>query len=215
MSHLDEPTGTASDPVMVILAHPRSNSLNHALANQVVTSLAAAGRPVRFHDLYAERFDPVLRPDEAYTSGERASGVATASTDPVLQAHRIDVQACNGLVVVHPNWWGKPPAILAGWLDRVLVPGVAYQLAEGGGLPLPLVRLKHLLVVNTADTPTDREARVFGDPLDSIWRACVAPYVGDPRVERVTYAVVADSTAVERRAWLADVAHRTTRLFLP
>jgi len=37
----------------------------------------------------------------------------------------------SGIVIVHPNWWGQPPAILKGWVDRVLRPGVAYEFTEG------------------------------------------------------------------------------------
>jgi NAD(P)H dehydrogenase (quinone) len=199
--------------VMVLVAHPRPDSFNHALARAVGAGLQANGYDIAWHDLYAEQFDPILRPAEAYTSGDRASLVAGASDDPLLQRHRRELQAAMGLVVVHPNWWGKPPAMLAGWLDRVLVPGVAYQLDDGGGLPLPLVQVRRLLIVNTGDTPPDRERDVFGDPLERIWRACIAPYIGDPVVERVMYAVVAEATEDVRKAWLEDVVHRIDRLF--
>ncbi len=205
--------GNVDRPVMVLLAHPRPDSLNHALASRVVAALTAAGRRPLVHDLHLEGFDPILRVEEAYTSGDRASQVDRVSDDPLLRQHRAEIQQADGLVVVHPNWWGKPPAILAGWLDRVLVPGVAYQLDDGEGLPLPLVHLQHLLVLNTGDTPLAREREAFGDPLDTIWRNCVAPYLGDPEVERVLYGPVAGSSPSERRAWLDDAANRATRLF--
>jgi putative NADPH-quinone reductase len=205
--------GDVDRPVVLLLAHPRPDSFNHALARQVAGALESAGRRVIFHDLYREGFDPILRPEEAYTSGDRASQVARVTDDPLLRQHRAEIQQADGLLVVHPNWWGKPPAILAGWLDRVLVPGVAYQLDHAGGVPLPLVHLRHLLVLNTGDTPLDRERETFADPLDAIWRNCLAPYVGDPEVDRVLYGPVAGSTDVERQAWLDDAASRTLRLF--
>ncbi|MFG2636478.1 NAD(P)H-dependent oxidoreductase [Streptomyces sp. NPDC048362] len=58
---------------------------------------------------------------------------------------------------VHPNWWGMPPAVLAGWVQRVLVPGVAYKLGSAEGSPEGLVRAGRALVLNTSDTPADRE----------------------------------------------------------
>lgn len=90
---------------------------------------------VEFHDLYAEGFDPVLRAEEAFTSGPAANQIATPGADPLVDQHRRQLAGAAALVVVHPNWWGKPPVFIAGWLDRVLVPGVANRLDSGGGAP--------------------------------------------------------------------------------
>ncbi len=200
-------------PVVVLLAHPRPGSLNHALADRVVAALTGAGWPVRFHDLYAEGFDPVLTADEAYTSGARAEDFLAAEPDPLIRRHRDELREASGLVAVHPNWWGKPPAILGGWLDRILVPGVAYRLDDAGGAPESLLALRRLLVVNTSDTTEERERTLFGDPLDAIWRRCLAPYLGEPAVRRMVLRVVADAGEPQRAAWLDDVEAEVRRLF--
>jgi putative NADPH-quinone reductase len=198
--------------VLLLLAHPRPGSFNHAIADRVAAVLTAAGATVHLHDLHAEGFDPVIRPAEAHTSGPAAAAVRDHSDDPLLRTHRERLGTATALAVVHPNWWGKPPAILAGWLDRVLVPGVAYRLDDAGGAPVPLVRLRRLLVVNTSDTPAEREAAEFGDPLDHVWRRCVAPYVGSPQTERLVLRVVADAGPAQRAAWLDDAAAAAHRL---
>lgn len=148
--------------MLVLLAHPRPGSFNHALTDRVVTTLRRRPWHVIVHDLYAESFDPVLRADEAYTSGQDAAEVLAASDDPLLLQHRRELSEASALVAIHPNWWGKPPAIMAGWMDRVLVPGVAYRLDEAGGAPVPLLSLRQVLVVNTSDTTSEREAELFG-----------------------------------------------------
>ncbi len=199
--------------MLVLLAHPRPGSLNHAIAERIRATLAGAGRQVLFHDLYAERFDPVLTEHEAYTSGQRAADIAEAATDPLVRRHREELAAAGGLVAVHPNWWGKPPAILSGWLDWVLIPGVAYRLDDAGGAPTPLLGVKRMLVVNTSDTSAEREAELFGDPLDAIWRRCLAPYLGEPEVARMVLRIVADADDAQRAAWLDDVEHRVKELF--
>jgi NAD(P)H dehydrogenase (quinone) len=197
---------------MVVLAHPRAGSFNHAIAERVRAVLAARGAAVHFHDLYAEGFDPVLRADEAYTSGDRVEEVLAASRDPLVRAHREQLGRASALVAVHPNWWGKPPAIMAGWLDRVLVPGVAYRLDDAGGAPESLLGLRDVLVVNTSDTTAEREEALFGDPLEAIWRRCLAPYLGGPRMERMVLRVVADADAGRRRRWLDEVGARAALL---
>ncbi len=118
--------------IVSLLAHPRADSFCHALSARARQTLTDLGHEVLHHDLYAEGFDPCLRADEAYSIGQNLEQAFAAATDPVLRAHRAQIAKADGLLVVHPNWWGKPPAILAGWLDRVLVPGVAYRLKIGG-----------------------------------------------------------------------------------
>jgi putative NADPH-quinone reductase len=206
----DEGSGRLS--VLVLLAHPREGSFNHALTERVVATLNRRGLQVNVHDLYAEGFDPVLRADEAYTSGQSAEEVLAASSDPLLALHRRELNEASALVVVHPNWWGKPPAILAGWMDRVLVPGVAYRLDEAGGAPVSLLSLREVLVFNTSDTTKDREDELFGDPLESIWRRCLPPYLGGPRVERIVLRVVADADVAERASWLDQAEALANRL---
>ena len=139
---------------------------------------------------------------------------ADVSSDPLLRTHRNELSAATALVVVHPNWWGKPPAILAGWIDRVLIPGVAYELPEGAGLPIPKLAVRSLLVVNTSDTPSDRENAAFGDPLQSIWQRCLPPYLGRPSFERMVLRPVAGSTPLQREEWLDEVGTATKKLYI-
>lgn len=143
-------------------------------------------------------------PSEAVTTGDDVEATLTAEPDPLLRAHRDALARADHLVVAHPNWWGMPPAIMVGWLDRVMVPGVAYRLARAEGLPTTLLRLQSLLVLNTGDTPPEREATVFGDPLDSIWRRCVGTYLGDASVARLLAGPMAGSTDSQRASWLRE-----------
>ncbi len=131
----------------VILAHPRHGSFNHAIAATAVQTLEAQGHEVWFHDLYQENFDPVLLAPEL----ERE-----AVLPPDLAQHCREIAQAQGIVIVHPNWWGQPPAILKGWVDRVLRPEVAYRFREGDagdGVPVGLLKAKAAVVFTTSNTP--------------------------------------------------------------
>lgn len=141
----------------------------------------------------------------AGTVGMDVEAAIAASGDPVVRTHRRALSQAEHLVVAHPNWWGKPPAIMAGWLDRVLVPGVAYRLATREGEPTSLLRLRTMVVLNTGDTPPEREATQFGDPLDDMWRRCVGAYLGGATVRRVVASPVGGSERAQRHAWLDAV----------
>jgi len=171
------------------------------------------GHELVVHDLHDEDFDPVLKADEAYTVGDSIEQVLLKVSDSVLSLHRQEIYKAEGLLIAHPNWWGKPPAILAGWLDRVLVPGVAYRLQTAEGEPEGLLSLNAALILNTSDTPPDREASVLGDPLKLIWENCVLPYCGVKKVERRMFSAVAGSTLQQRKSWLEEVEALSTSCF--
>ncbi len=182
------------------MAHPDPASFNHALAAAAVRAARARGHDVVFHDLHAERFDPIL-PQGEFTKG--------ATLPSALARHCEELAAADGIVIVHPNWWGQPPAILKGWVDRVVRPGVAYGFEQGDGgegVPVGLLRARTAIVLNTSNTPAAREREAFGDPLEAIWKRCVFALCGVHDVRRRTYGVVVASTAEERAAWLADAA---------
>jgi len=153
--------------VSVILAHPSRQSFNHAVAEFALAELKENGHQVAFHDLYAEGFDAIL------PAGELPK---EASLPPAIERHCQEIRSAEGIIIVHPNWWGQPPAILKGWVDRVIRPGVAYEFRDGDqgeGIPVGLLKAKAACVFNTSNTPPEREARVFGDPLETLWKNCV------------------------------------------
>jgi putative NADPH-quinone reductase len=185
--------------IVLILAHPDPQSFNHAIARTVHDVLVSNGHEVVLHDLYAEEFDPLLPAREIPKDGEVA---------PDVQTHCDEIRAAGGIVIVHPNWWGQPPAVLKGWIDRVIRPGVAYMFAEGDqgeGVPVGLLKAGAVLVFNTSNTPEERERAVFGDPLESIWRDCIFGLCGVSNFRRRTFSIVVTSTEAERKAWLEEV----------
>ena len=193
--------------ISLILAHPDPKSFNHAIAHTAKQCLVAHGHTVRFHDLYAEGFDPLLPAEEIPEE---------ASLPPAIDGHCREIQTADGIVIVHPNWWGQPPAILKGWVDRVIRPGIAYRFLEGDsgeGIPQGLLAARTALVWNTANTPPEREQTVFGDPLELLWKNCIFDLCGVPTFYRETFTVVVTSTVDTRREWLERVAATVDQYF--
>lgn len=193
--------------ISVILAHPYENSFNAAIAETVVATLKKNRHTVMFHDLCQENFNPVL-------SGKEL--VRDTTDDPLVLCHQREIQEADGIIIIHPNWWGQPPAILKGWVDRVLRENIAYTFPEddtGGGLPLGLLKAKAGLVFNTSNTPEERENKVFGDPLQRIWKDCIFDFCGVTVFDRLMFRVVADSSETDRRSWLREAADMANRYF--
>ena len=195
--------------ISVILAHPHPGSFNHAIADTAAAALRESGHRVTVHDLYVEKFDPLL----PYTEIPR-----DAPLPPSIAAHCAGIAAADGIVIVHPNWWGMPPAILKGWIDRVLRPGCAYRFEEtdsGEGVPIGLLKAHAVVIFNTSNTPVVREREVFGDPLERIWKDCIVSFCGIPVCHRRMFGVIATSSDEQRKIWLEEVRELIRHTFPP
>ena len=193
--------------ISVILAHPDPASFNSAIAQSAVQKLKANGHKVFFHDLYQEKFDPLLGQEEA---------AKDASLPKIIRQHCQEIAIADGIVIVHPNWWGQPPAILKGWVDRIIRPGVAYEFLEGDsgeGIPHGLLKAQAALVFNTSNTEARREKDVFGDPLETIWKNCIFGLCGIADFHRRMFNVIVTSTQSQRKTWLKTVEQDINRLF--
>lgn len=184
--------------ILVLVAHPRAGSFNHAIAGRVRGTLREMGHSVLYHDLYGEGFNPLLPAAEIPKDG---------IVDPSVMVYCDELRSSDGIVIIHPNWWGQPPAILKGWIDRVIRPGVAYEFREGDdgeGVPVGLLAGKKSLVFNTSNTPRDRELSVFGDPLELLWKNCIFDLCGVQAFSRRMFSVVVTSTPEKRGRWLDE-----------
>jgi len=193
--------------VSLILGHPAPGSFNHAICATAVAALEAAGHECRFHDLYAERFDPVMPADELPRD---------ALLPPEIERHCQEIGEADGIIIVHPNYWSAPPAILRGWVDRVLRAGRAYNFVpdgKGGAKSVGMLKAAVGLVFTTANTPHDREVELFGDPLHTHWLKVVFGLCGVARAEKWDFSPIIISTADERRAWLREVELAVARYF--
>jgi len=185
--------------ISVILGHPYKDSLNSAIAQTAIQSLEENGHECMFHDLYLEGFDPIIPSNEL---------ISDFSEDKLVRLHQKEIREADGVIIIHPNWWGQPPAIIKGWVDRVLREDVAYTFPvgdNGGGLPIGLLKAKTGLVFNTSNTPEKREIDVFGDPLERIWKDYIFDFCGITIFDRIMFRVVADSSIDERKGWLKQV----------
>ncbi|WP_337996422.1 NAD(P)H-dependent oxidoreductase [Oleispirillum naphthae] len=183
--------------VLIVLAHPRLGSFNHAIAAAVGAALAAEGHAVDTCDLYAEGFDPLFAADELNRDCE---------LPPRLAAEIDRLKAADAVVIVHPNWWSQAPAILKGWLDRVLRVGVAYRFGaneKGEGVMVSLLNTQKALVFTTSNTPQAAEQALYGDPLDTYWKRCVWGALGIP-TQRRNFEPVILSTPDQRATWLTE-----------
>lgn len=109
---------------LVVYCHPSPHSFTAAVRDLVLAKLDSAGAEVRLHDLYASGFSPVL------TRAEWEGYLDCPKNCAPVSSEVEDIRWCDTLIFVYPTWWYGLPAMLKGWLDRVLLPDVAFLMPE-------------------------------------------------------------------------------------
>ncbi|MGR3434316.1 MAG: NAD(P)H-dependent oxidoreductase [Shimia sp.] len=130
---------------LVVHCHPREGSFACAVRDRVLDRLAAGGAETRLHDLYRDGFDPVL------SDGEWTGYLDAPANRVPVERYVADLEWCDTLIFVYPTWWYGLPAMLKGWLDRVLLPDVAFLMpkAEGEVIRPGLHHIETLAVFTT------------------------------------------------------------------
>ena len=116
--------------IFLVYGHYNENSFNAAIKNEFIKHSELKGNKVDVVDLYKEKFDPVF-------AGEEPSA-------EVLD-HRKRIEECDTIVLVAPIWNFRMPAIVEGWIDKVLAPPWAFrfkQLVGNYGYPIGNLRQK-------------------------------------------------------------------------
>lgn len=189
--------------VLVVLGHPRPDSFCAALADAYAAGAADAGAEVRRLNLAELDFEPNVLESSPRTQHTEA-GVTDAMTSLAWAEH---------LVFVFPTWWGTMPALLKGFLDRVLMPGFAFEDREDGEGWHKLLTGRSAHLLTTMDTPPFVYRWIYGSPgLNGLARATLG-FCGIAPVRRTIFAPIKDSEPWQRQRWLmqAQAAGRALR----
>jgi len=195
--------------LLLVYCHPDPQSFGAAIRRTAVEALTAAGHELRQIDLYAEGFDPVFTLEEKRTYlGQTESNIAGVA------AHVDALRWCEGWIVVYPTWYYGAPAMLKGWLERVWLPGVVFQIAKAkkrtiGG---ELRNIRLFVGITTSGSPW-WWLKVIGDPGRSLFMKGLRPlYARRCRMHWLQLFDMNHASAPEREAFLGRVRRELTAL---
>lgn len=195
----------------LVLANPRRTSFDGQIVDTYVETVERLGQQVVVRDLYAMGFDPVLRNEERPIEGDGQLSDDVAAELELLGASDI-------LVLVYPIWFALPPAILKGYVDRVLGSNYSFRdvQAQAGH---PAVKGKPLLSFSTSGTSLAwlHEKGQVGS-LREIFDAYLWQGLGMTRAEHIRIdSVVPDMDAdyaAEQLERVRSTAERTCAMLL-
>ncbi len=193
--------------VLVVLAHPNPDSFNHAVAHRAVDTLQSVGHEVQLLDLYALGFKAAMSADErvAYHSDEPV-------LDPLVAAHVELLRRADTLVFVYPTWWSSLPAILKGWLERVMVPGVAFVFDDAGKVQSALTHVRRIVGISTYGSPRMYVRAINDNGRRTLTRALRLTCGLRTRCRWLGLYAIDTATAAERTAFLGRVERRMRSL---
>lgn len=191
--------------ILYIYCHPLADSFHAAIRGEALAALTRAGHEVDLLDLYAENFDPVLSAD-----GRRHYHDTTRNRAG-LESHVARLQASEAIIFQFPTWCFGLPAMLKGWFDRVLMPGVSIDLSEPGSVKTLLGNIKKIAGISTYGRPRWM-ALYMGDPS----RIMVTRYMkrltgGTARTQYHALYHMNVATNAQRRAFISRVGEAMVR----
>ena len=194
--------------VLVVYSHPVPESFCASLRDVVVATLKRNGHEVRLIDLYAEGFDPVMHADE-----RRVYNELKADENPMPEQAE-HLKWAQAMVFVYPTWWYGLPGMLKGWLDRVLMPGLAFHMpdAEHRLIRPGLTRVTGLAVFTTCGASWWLTAWVGAPGKHQLLRGVRAICAPNCRTAFAAHYLMDSSTPASRARHLARVAATVERL---
>jgi NAD(P)H dehydrogenase (quinone) len=189
--------------VLYIYCHPLPESFHAAIKAKALAALSAAGHEVDLLDLYAEKFDPVLS-EEA-----RRHYHDTVRNQSGLERYVARLTSAEALVVQFPTWCFGPPAMLKGFFDRLIMPGVAFDLSDPAHVKPMLRNIRRIVGVVTYGRPRYM-ALWMGDPPRKIVRRYLRWFTGG--AARTDYLALYHLNIASERQRLAFMARVETAL---
>lgn len=181
--------------ILLINGHPDKESYNFALADAYKQGAAKADaelREIRIRDL---NFDPNLQ----YGYRKRTE------LEPDLQKVQELILWADHMVWIYPVWWGSVPAIMKGFLDRVLLPGFAFKHREGSPWWDRYLTGKTARLICTMDQPPWYYRIRYGAPSHHAIKKLTLKFCGVKKVKITSIGPIRNSKPEFRKKWISKI----------
>jgi NAD(P)H dehydrogenase (quinone) len=183
---------------LIVLAHPNPASLCAAICSKIADASSSNGHKVEMRDLYSLNFNPVL-------SAEDFKQLRAGATPKDIATEQLHVKKADVITLVFPLWWTGYPAILKGWIDRVLQNGFAFTFSQKDGIVPRLTGKKVQLITTMGSSVDEYEENGLMDAMamtmgDNVWSFCGCEDAG-----LIAIGEVPGMTEGERKRLLQDL----------
>ncbi|MFS1511062.1 NAD(P)H-dependent oxidoreductase [Chengkuizengella sp. SCS-71B] len=161
---------------LVIFTHPNHNSLSYAFLQKVLEGIGENSNimEVQVLDLYEEGFNPLL----VFNSEKRRRDM---HRDPNMEKYREQILWADQIVFIYPIWWGRPPAMLLGYIDQLFAANFAYK--DDGLFPKGLLKGKSVICVSTMKGPANYPLIFLNNAHKVLMKKALLNFVGIKKVK--------------------------------
>ena len=196
---------------LIVYYHPHEGSFCSAIREAVVTGLHNGGHEHKIIDLSKEGFDPVMREKDlkAFVQAGREGEDGLDGVDPFVLRYMKKLRWAQHIVMIFPIWWMTMPAMVKGFIDKVIFPGVVYKMEDGKLVSL-LTGLKQVTIITTMNTPSDVYRDVFGNSLEGSLIKGTFNQIGIHDIRWISLNKVKQSGDEKRWLWLDEIEKEFT-----
>ncbi len=180
---------------LIINGHPDKNSFCKKITDEYERGALEKGGEVKRVDLINLRFDPILR------NGYRV----IQPLEPDLLEMQNLIKWCNQIVFIYPIWWSAPPALLKGFLDRVLLPSYAFKYREDSDLWDKLLVGRRGRIIVTSDAPVWFLYLNYFHPAVNMMKKAVLEFCGISPVSVTSFGGIKNTDQKKREEILYKV----------
>jgi NAD(P)H dehydrogenase (quinone) len=181
--------------IMIVVGHPQTNTFCRALGEAYRRGAAAAGHAATLFALSEMKFDPILR------DGFRKE----QPFEPDLQAAYDALAACDHLVLIFPLWCGDMPALLKGFIERLLQPDLIHRQDTDNAMNWSIFKNKSARVVITMGMPVSIYRFWYGSYALKLITRNILKFIGITPVRHTLFGMIGTSKPATRERWIAEV----------
>lgn len=162
--------------ILIVYTHPNHESLNYSFLQKTLEGINAnpSQSSVQVLDLYEEGFDPAL----VFNENKRRRDMYL---DPATAKYREQITWADQIVYIYPIWWGRPPAMLLGYIDRLFSTDFAYKPKKGYTVD-GLLAGKTVTCISTMKGPSGYITLFLNNAHKVLMKKALFSYVGIKKV---------------------------------
>lgn len=192
---------------LIVFNHPYEGSYCNAILESAMNGLQESGQPCDLIHLDKDGFNPVMNAAElkAFAQARTMGAKVLKDLDVQTLDYAARLQQAEHLVLVFPVWWELMPALMKGFIDKLIFPAIAYGYTERGMMKSTLTRLKKVTIISTMNTPGPIYRFIFGNALRGALLMGTFRKIGCRNLKWISLTRVKGVTQEKRMKWLQDI----------
>lgn len=187
--------------VVIVFNHPYEGSYCNAILNSVICGLQQAKHETDIINLDKDGFNPVMTAQDLKAFRDKKA------IDPKVIEYKQRLEKAGHAIFIFPIWWELMPAMMKGFIDKVIFPGVAYDYINGSNTRMKplLTNIKGVTVITTMNTPKILYRIIFGNPIQKALMIGTFWKLGYKNRKWISFNMVKQVSTEKRKLWLSKL----------